>query len=326
MTVAAIVPEPPTPASMGAVLALDVGASRIKAALVTADGGRLAELVRPTERADGPAAVLLRVGDVAAELISAAGSAGSPLLADGIRAGGAAVCGTVDWAGRVSSVNLGWHGIDVGAAVSERLGFPVTVINDAHAGAIGEGAFGAAAGLRDFLYVALGTGIGAALVLNGRVVSGANGHAGELGHIEVERPGRPCACGAHGCLETVISAAAIETRWAQMHDSPQTAWQIIDRVIAGDPAASGIWSDALDALAASLLTTMSLIDPGTIVLGGGLSNAREHLLGPLARTMRSRVRSFQVPAQLRLAALGDWSGCAGAAVEAWTRLPSGAVS
>jgi glucokinase len=303
----------PGPVASAAVVALDVGASRIKAALVAPDGSRLAELQHPTGRADGPAAVLRRVTDVAAHL--AAAHAGTEILACGI-----AVCGTVGPDGLVTSVNLGWEQEPVGRAVSSRLGMPVAVLNDAHAGAIGEGNAGAARGVGDYLYVSLGTGIGAAIVKDGRVLSGAHGHAGELGHISVDRRGRLCACGSRGCLETFMSAAALEARWLEVHGSPLPARQIIDQVIDRDPAATALWDESIEALASGLLTVMSLIDPATIVLGGGLSGAGSRLIEPLAAGLRAGAQPFHAGAELRLAALGDWSGCAGAATAARTRI------
>lgn len=311
---------------MSAVVALDVGASRIKGALVDADGRRLAELRYPTRRGDGPDAVLRRVCQVAAWLADSARDAG--LTADegalrfagsatsAVSAAGVAVCGTVDRAGRVTSVNLGWSGIDVGTAVGRHLGIPVTVLNDAHAGAIGEGDLGAAKGASDFLYVSLGTGIGAAIVHDGHLLAGANSHAGELGHITVDPGGELCACGSRGCLETIVSAAALEARWLEKYGEPLEARHIIDRVSGGDPVATSLWGEAVDALAAGLLTAMSLIDPATIVFGGGLAGAGSHLVGPLARSIRDQAKSFHVIAELRLATLGDWSNCAGAAAEA----------
>src|SRR5262249_31801230 len=139
------------------VIALDVGATRIKAALVAPDGSRRAELRRRTARADGPDAVLRQIADVAAEI--AGHRDGLDLPARGI-----AVPGTVDPAGLVTAVNLGWQQVNVGDLISARLDIPVAVVNDAHAGAIGEGDLGAARGTRDYLYVSLGTGIGAAIV------------------------------------------------------------------------------------------------------------------------------------------------------------------
>jgi glucokinase len=291
------------------VVALDVGATRIKAALVAPDGSRRAELRRRTARADGPDAVLRQIADVAAEI--AALGAGLDLPACGI-----AVPGTVDPAGLVTSVNLGWKQVNVADLISARLDIPVAVVNDAHAGAIGEGDFGAALGVRDYLYVSLGTGIGAAIVQDGSVLAGAHGHAGELGHIRVDYPGRPCACGSRGCLETKVSAAALETRWREIHGAARPAREIIDLVIARDPAAEALWDEAIAALAVGLLTVMSLIDPAIIVLGGGLAGAGDRLVQPLGRRISDEAQSFHSSAELRLASLGDWSGCAGAAAEA----------
>jgi glucokinase len=187
----------------GAVVALDVGGTRIKAAVIAADGSRLLERRYPTGRADGPAAVLRRVADVAAEVAEemAASRPDTTILACGV-----GTCGTVDLDGRVTSVNIGWERAQIGDAIGDRLGLRVAVLNDVRAGAIGEGGFGAARGESDYVYVALGTGVGAAIVSGGRVLRGAHGHAGELGHIGVCRPGRLCACGARGCLETLMSA------------------------------------------------------------------------------------------------------------------------
>jgi glucokinase len=164
--------------------------------------------------------------------------------------------------------------------------------------------------------VSLGTGIGAAIVKNGRVVSGAHGRAGELGHIVVDQRGPECACGSRGCLERFMSAAALESRWLAAHGRPLAAREIIDQVIAREPAASALWDEAVEALAEGLLTAMSLIDPAVIVLGGGLTGAGPRLLEPLTAAIAARARPFHAPAALRLASLGDWSGCAGAAVAA----------
>ncbi|HSZ41153.1 MAG TPA: ROK family protein [Trebonia sp.] len=293
------------PVAAAPVLALDVGATRIKAAVIAADGSRVAELRHPTGRADGPDAVLARITNVAA---TASGA--------GIGCAGLAVCGAVGPDGLVTAVNLGWESVPAGSALSDRLGVPVTVLNDAHAGALGEGSTGAARDMSDFLYVSLGTGIGAAIVKNGRVVSGAHGRAGELGHIVVDQRGPECACGSRGCLERFMSAAALESRWLAAHGSALTAREIIDSVIAREPAASALWDEAVEALAEGLLTAMSLIDPAVIVLGGGLSGAGARLLEPLTAAIAARARPFHAPAGLRLASLGDWSGCAGAAVAA----------
>jgi len=294
-----------TSAAPSPVLALDVGATRIKAAVIAADGSRLAERRHPTGRADGPEAVLARIADVAAA------ACGPEIVSAGI-----AVCGAVGPDGLVTAVNLGWDSVPAGDALSDRLGIPVTVLNDAHAGALGEGGFGAAQGMSDYLYVSLGTGIGAAIVKDGRVYSGDHGRAGELGHITVDKRGPQCACGSRGCLETFMSAAALEARWLAAHGTPLTARKIIDQVIEREPKASALWDEAIDALAEGLLTAMSLVDPAAIVLGGGLTGAGPRLIEPLTAAITARSRPFHAVAELRLASLGDWSGCAGAAVAA----------
>jgi glucokinase len=295
----------------GAVVALDVGGTRIKAAVITPDGSRLVERRYPTGRADGPAAVLRRVVNIAAEM--AAAGADATILACGIGS-----CGTVDLEGRVTSVNIGWERARIGDVIGDRLGLPVAVLNDVRAGALGEGGFGAARGETDYVYVALGTGIGAAIVSGGRVLPGAHGHAGELGHISVRQPGRLCACGARGCLETLMSAVGLEARWLETHGHPLPARRIIDRVLEGEPAATALWAESVEALAAGLLTLMSLVDPATIVLGGGLSSAGPRLIEPLAAALRAGARPFHADPDLRLAVLGDWSACAGAAIAART--------
>lgn len=298
------------------VLALDVGATRIKAALITADGSRVTESRHKTGRADGPGAVLTRVADVAAEVLAAAGSGANR----GAACAGIAVCGAVRPDGLVTAVNLGWDAVAVGGIVAERIGLPVRVLNDAHAGALGEGDFGAAQGVRDYLYVSLGTGVGAAIVKDGELLRGAHGQAGELGHITVDPRGPVCTCGDRGCLQTYLSASALEERWREAQGSALAAREILDLVLAGDLVASELWASGIAALATGILTAMSLVDPAVVVLGGGLSETGARLASPLpealAAAIRSRSRPFHAPVEVRLAAMGDWSGCAGAALDA----------
>lgn len=289
-----------------AVLVLDIGASWTKGALVGADGRRLLEVRRLTGREAGPDVVLEHVAGIAEELAEQQGLA--PLGAAGV-----AVCGAVDLSGRVTAVNLGWSGAHIRSLFEQRLGLPVAVVNDAHAGAVGEGLFGAARDSRDYLYVSLGTGVGAAIVQSGHVVAGAHGQAGELGHVRVGQGGTRCACGARGCLQTKVSAMALETRWAELYGERVTASEILDHLMAGEPRAGPVWLESVRALAAGLITVMTLIDPATIVLGGGLARAGDKLLAPLRQEIRAQTRPFHAVPDLRLAALHDWSACAGAA-------------
>jgi glucokinase len=295
-----------------AVLALDVGASTIKAAVVDHHGTRVHEARVPTRREHGGQAALRAVQEVALDLLHRPGAL--------VQAAGVAVPGTVGPDGSVTSVNLGWEKVEVVPSLVGRLGVPLTVLNDAQAGALGEGRSGCAVGVANFLYVSLGTGIGGAIVDGGRLFSGAHGQAGEIGHLRVEYPGRTCACGASGCLQTVMSAAALEARWAEVSGAALAADKIVALARSGSSAAAGIWQAAVDGLAAGLLHATTMLDPASIVIGGGLAGAGDTLLAPLRASLESQARPFHVVAPLHLAALGPWSGCAGAASAAWALL------
>jgi len=191
-------------------LALDVGGSKIGAGLVTATGQLLSSDRAPTP-ADGDAEeIFAAVAQLLLDqLEAAAGPGASPpttVVACGIGCGGPMELGR----GRVSPLNIrGWHDFPLRARVAELTGLTATLDNDAKALALGEGWVGAAAGHRDFLAMVVSTGVGGGLVLGGRLVHGASGNAGHVGHVIVEPEGRRCACGARGCLEAEASGTAI---------------------------------------------------------------------------------------------------------------------
>jgi glucokinase len=163
------------------------------------------------------------------------------------------------------------------------------------------------------LFVAVGTGIAGAHVVNGRTHAGAHGAAGEIGHVVVRPDGPECRCGARGCLESVGSAAALERRYAELTGDAASAADVAGRVAAGEPAASAAWREIVDALADGLVTAQALLDPAVIVLGGGLAEAGETLLAPLRAAVRARLTFHREPVLTR-AALGDEAGCLGAAL------------
>jgi glucokinase len=168
--------------------------------------------------------------------------------------------------------------------------------------------------------VALGTGIAGAIGIDGRIEAGAHGYAGEIGHIVV-RPGGPaCGCGQHGCLETLASAGAVSRAWAAAGGGPDAdAADCARAVEAGDPRAEQVWGDAVDALAAGLVTGFTLLDPRVLIVGGGLAEAGETLLRPLGAAVESRI-TFQKLPRIVPAALGDTAGCLGAGLLAWDLL------
>lgn len=302
------------------VIALDVGGTGMKAALVGADGELLYEARRPTGRDRGADAVVESILDFAADLRAH----GVDRFGEPAAAAGVAVPGIVD-ADRgiaVYAANLGWSDVPLRKLLSERLhGAPVALGHDVRTGGLAEGRLGAGRGARRFLFVPLGTGIAGAIGIDGRIEPGAHGSAGEIGHIVVRPDGPPCGCGQRGCLERLASAAAVSRAWAEASGDPDAdAADCAKAVESGDPLARRVWQDAVDALADGLLTALTLLDPDTLIIGGGLAEAGETLFTPLRAAVTRRVVQFQTEPEIVPAALGDTAGCLGAGLLAWDLL------
>ncbi|WP_329178133.1 ROK family protein [Streptomyces sp. NBC_01477] len=301
------------------VIALDVGGTGMKAALVAADGTLLHEDRRPTGRERGPDAVVTAILDFAADLRAhGIREYGEPAAAAGV-----AVPGIVDDVNGIAAyaANLGWKDVPLRALLSRRLdGVPVALGHDVRTGGLAEGRIGAGRGTDRFLFLALGTGIAGAIGIDGRIEAGAHGCAGEIGHVVV-RPGGPeCGCGQRGCMEVLASAAAVSRAWAAASGDPDAdAADCARAVEAGDPRALDVWRDAIDALAAGLVTGITLLDPRVLIIGGGLAEAGDTLFGPLRAAVEARV-TFQKLPLIVPAALGDTAGCLGAGLLAWDLL------
>ena len=292
-----------------AVLAVDVGGTDTKAALID-DGGTVREVLRrPTPRdAARPAE---RVVDEVVRAVAELRGRHPDVEPEGL---GLVVPGIVDDERGVGvrSENLGWRDAPFADLATARLGLPVAVGHDVAAAGWAECRLGAAAGYQDAMVVALGTGISAALVLGGRPYRGG-GLAGEIGHARVaEEPG--CVCGGRGCLEQVASAAAVARRYCEATGTPVTgAREVLAAAAAGDPTAVAVWDDALDALALGLSHAVALLAPQVIVLGGGLSQAGDALLGPLGVRLDALLTYHRRPLLTR-ALLGEDAGVLGASL------------
>ncbi|WP_367322274.1 ROK family protein [Streptomyces sp. HUAS ZL42] len=312
------------------VIALDVGGTGMKAALVGAGtataGGTppgspvlLHQARRSTGRERGPEAVVEGILDFAADLRAY----GERHLGEPAAAAGVAVPGIVDEARGIAvyAANLGWTDVPLRDLLADRLGgIPVALGHDVRTGGLAEGRIGAGQGADRFLFVPLGTGIAGAIGIDGRVEAGAHGFAGEIGHIVVRPGGTPCPCGQRGCLERFASAAAVSEAWAAACGDPQAdAADCAKAVASGDPNAVRVWQDAVDALADGLVTALTLLDPRTLIVGGGLAEAGETLFTPLRDAVRRRVTFQKLPAIVP-AALGDSAGCLGAGLLAWDLL------
>lgn len=306
------------------VIALDVGGTGMKAALVGPGGTLLHEARRPTRRERGPEAVVASILDFAGELRAHGLSTyGEPAAAAGV-----AVPGIVDehTGTAVYAANLGWRDVPLRALLADRLAGPggppppVALGHDVRTGGLAEGRLGAGRDADRFLFLPLGTGIAGAIGIDGRIEAGAHGCAGEIGHIVV-RPGGPrCGCGQYGCLETLASAAAVSRAWSAAGGGPEAdAADCARAVAAGDERARAVWQDAIDALADGLVTGITLLDPRLLIIGGGLAEAGETLFAPLRTAVRDRI-TFQQAPHIVPAALGDTAGCLGAGLLAWDLL------
>ncbi|GLF97129.1 ROK family protein [Streptomyces yaizuensis] len=298
------------------VIALDVGGTGMKAALIGPDGALLHEARRATGRDRGADAVVQSIIDFAADLRAY----GREHLGEFPLAAGVAIPGIVDSEEGIAiySANLGWNDLPLRALLGERLdGLPVALGQDVRAGGLAEGRIGAGRDADRFLFLPLGTGIAGAIGIAGTIEAGAHGYAGEIGHVVIRPDGPLCSCGQRGCLETIASASAVSRAWAEASGDPDAdAADCAKAVVSGDPRAVAVWADAVDGLAAGLVTALTLLDPRTMIIGGGLAEAGETLFTPLRAAVTERVTFQKVPSIVP-AALGDTAGCLGAGLLAW---------
>ncbi len=293
------------------VVAVDVGGTSTKSTTVAADGrpGPVRRVPSPPPSPDSPAAVLALAR---AALARARRSPAGPPAALGIALPGIVV---EDRGLGVYSENLGWRDVDFAALFAAGLDLPVAIVHDVRAAGAAEFRLGAAAGARTTLLVVIGTGISAALVVSGRPHV-AGGYAGEIGHAVAQPGGEPCVCGNRGCLEAVASAAALARRYAALTGAAVPgAREVLRRAADGDAVARAVRDSAFDALAFGLSHAICLLAPEVIVLGGGLAQAGEDLLGPVRERLADLVRLSAVPPLLR-ATLGADAGLIGAALAA----------
>ncbi|WP_328462886.1 ROK family protein [Actinoplanes sp. NBC_00393] len=299
------------------VVALDVGGTGMKCALVRPEGTVVHEERHPTHADRGPEAVTEHILSIAESLAGKARADGLTPVATGI-----AVPGVVDELNGVAvwSANVGFRDVPLRDLAAQRLGMPAALGHDVRVGALAEARLGAGRGRRHVLFVAIGTGIAAGLVVDGTGYPGAHGAAGELGHVVVRPGGRPCGCGLLGCLEAEASAKSIGRRYAELSGDPDaTAFDVATRAAAGEQLAGEVWEDAAEALAAGLLTAQALYDVGVVVLGGGLAEAGDDLLRPVRAAVTRGITFHRAPEIVR-AELGDTAGCLGSALLALDHL------
>ena len=270
---------------------VDVGGTTVKLGLFDEAGGLLTSREIPTRRENGGAAILPDIAAEVERILKERGLEKKDVLGIGI-----GVPGPVDDNGNVNRcVNLGWGVFNLHEALGERTGMYVKAGNDANVAALGEYWKGGGKGCRSAIFVTLGTGIGGGIILDGKILGGAHGVGGEVGHIEISAPDRhPCSCGKCGCVEQYASANGIvrvtKERLAAS-DAPTslralpvlTCKDVFDAAKQGDDFAVRTLEQIFDYLGEALASACCVCDPERIILGGGVSKAGAYLLDGVER-------------------------------------------
>ncbi len=276
------------------VVGIDIGGTNTVFGIVDANGNVLASNSIKTQAYPELEDYIEALGNGLLELISKNGGA------DKINGIGVGAPNANYYTGNIEhAANLPWKGIvPFAKMLSDKVGLPVSLTNDANAAAIGEMKYGAARGMRDFIMITLGTGVGSGVVANGQLIYGHDGNAGELGHVIVRRDGRPCGCGNKGCLETYTSATGVartakEFLLNRKEDSllrkidldKITSKDVFDAAMAGDQIAKDIFAFTGQILGEALADFVKFSSPEAFVLFGGLAKAGDLLFNPVKKAM-----------------------------------------
>ncbi len=313
-------------------LGVDLGGTNVRAAVVDADTGEIVAAHKEPLRDRAPDQVVERVRHAVAEATAAAECEAKDCGRAGVGVAGQVLGAT----GLVlNAPNLGWRDVPIGRMLEVALAMPVAIANDLAAAAWGEKRFGAAKGMDDVVLVFVGSGVGSGLILGGRLHQGAQGVAGEFGHVKV-RPVRPttaprrCGCGEWGCLEAYTSGMNVAARVreeiaAGAHSSLREAVggdlaridaTLVDAASAnGDPYAAGLWGEVAELLGTAIANLVTLLNPERVILGGGVMLGCPNLAAQVRKRFDEAVsRSATKGLTIERAWLGDDAGVIGAAV------------
>jgi len=270
----------------GAAIGMDVGGTTTAAGLVGTGGEVLAHLQAPTH-GHGPGTALDTLLELLGRLEGVARSRGIHVTGVGI-----GVPGLVDADRGVIGADIHYApelaGTPLADIVGGRLGRPVVVDNDVNVLALGEWMFGAGKGTRSLVVLALGTGVGGGIILDGRLHRGQGGFGGELGHVPINFDGRPCICGGRGCLKAYVSGTDIAREGTERLEREVSAAEVFALAAAGEPVARAIVDEVCEALGAGLAVIVNGLNPERLLLAGSVAKS----LQPLEAEVRARVRRY----------------------------------
>jgi glucokinase-like ROK family protein len=318
-------------ASAGRVVGVDIGASHLIVVVADLNGAPLAAVEELFAIEAGPEAGVRSALKAVQAALAQAGCTLAEVHAIGVGVPGPVVAAE----GIVSGPPImpGWDGYPIRAALEAAFDRPTTLDNDADLGALGEWSFGAGQGANDLAYIKIGTGIGCGLLLGGHIYRGVLGTAGEIGHVTISDSGPPCTCGNYGCLEAMAGGRAIAARaqlavkagqrtvLAELNGRRElTARDVAVAAGNDDPVSQQLLADAGRHIGSAVASLINLLNPGLVVLGGGVTGAGHFLLEPLHQAVADRtMRPSRQATRVVLARLGRQSVALGAVALALTR-------
>ena len=319
------------------VIAIDLGGTKIIAAAVLSTGEIISRKYSLTLADEGPRPIINRLSSAVAEIIAQAKLKTSDVAGIGIAAAG--IIDTKEGIVTTSPNLPGWRDVPLRDIIAERLGLITYLINDASAAALGEHRFGAGRGVDNLIYLTVSTGIGGGIIIDGELYLGADGCAGEIGHMIIETHGPQCNCGKFGCLEALASGSAMTKESVRRLNQGEkssiirlvdgrlesiTAETVSLAARKGDSLACDIVARAATYLGIGLANLVNIFNPELIVIGGGVSKMGNMLLAPARKAIREI--AFKLPARtarIVRARLGSNAGIIGAAVYVFEQQPKG---
>ncbi|MEU9376798.1 ROK family transcriptional regulator [Streptomyces sp. NPDC048255] len=277
----------------GIVIGVDFGHAHLRVAVGNLAHQVLAEESEPLDVDDSWAEGFDRAEALVGRLIAGIGVGLEKVIGVGL-----GVPGPIDVeSGTLGSTAIlpGWAGINPRQELSQRLGVPVYVDNDANLGALGELVWGSGRGVKDLAYIKVASGVGAGLVINGQIYRGPGGTAGEIGHITLDESGPVCRCGNRGCLETFAAARYVLPLLQGTHGPELTMERVVELARGGDPGCRRVITDVGRHVGSGVASLCNLLNPSRVVLGGSLADAGELVLAPI----RESVGRYAIPSAAR---------------------------
>lgn len=304
--------------------AIDLGGTNVRAIVADLDGNVFSEDIRPSLASEG---LKITIDTMVISLEAACAEATTAI--SHLKALGIASPGAVDSANGIvpeAPQLVGWNDVPLVQVMSDRLGIPVWLENDANAAALGENRYGAGKGAKHMLYVTVSTGVGGGIIINGELYRGARGAAGEVGHVIIDVNGPACGCGGRGCLESLASGTAIARRGRELvegGDAPAlaeisaregrlSAEMIAQAAVEGDEVSRRVFNEAGMYLGVGLAGFVNIFNPEAILIGGGVAQSADLFMPEARRVMEERaMRAPLEDVRLGLAELGDRIGSLG---------------